>query len=458
MKENSHELISELFGRPESVASTVVMPSASALSPAMLSVLSDAQREVVLRSKSNSNAALPVENDIREVVKVSGERSGYLLNSYELDQLTARISSSRSFLGILSPLQQDLNISDIVVRGYNKIEYQRGRKNYRTAITYANQQDYEAFVERLLSSGNKSCSVKVPIVDLMLDPYTRVNVVHQSIAQGGPFVTIRFNRFEDVSIDTLIDSGLAPRFVIEYLSLAVKAGLTVLIAGEVGTGKTTLGRALASNIKQDESILVIEDTPEIKIAHPHVRHLVSRTDNSEGVGKVGPADCIRAGMRMAMSRIIFGEIRDSEAAEAFVDVCSSGHAGLSTIHARTAEDAVTRLELFLGRAQRGVSTEIFQQQISSAVQIVVHLNFCRITGKRRVMQVKELGRVIDGRIKQTPIFSYYHLNQPRWRLDHRLSNFRDKFSELDTDFSFSSCPDELNLVEAGVSDASCAWR
>src|SRR5690606_26243088 len=104
----------------------------------------------------------------------------------------------------------------------------------------------------------------------------------------------------------------------------------------------------------DESLLVIEDTPQIRVEHPHVRYVSTREANADGAGRVAPSECIRAGMRMAMNRMIFGEMRDAEAAEAFIDACASGHPGISTIHGRNAADAIARLELFLGRAQKGV--------------------------------------------------------------------------------------------------------
>ena len=148
---------------------------------------------------------------------------------------------------------------------------------------------------------------------------------------------------------------------------------------------------------------------------------------------------------MAMNRIIFGEIRDAEAAEAFVDVCASGHAGLSTMHARTAADALTRLELFLGRAQRGVERSVIASQISTAVQVVVALDVCRFTGKRRIIEVRELGAVADGVIRQREIFSYtYDDGLPTWRVVNRSSLFRDAFDRVNYT-SLTTIPPVLEL-------------
>jgi pilus assembly protein CpaF len=221
-----------------------------------------------------------------------------------------------------------------------------------------------------------------------------------------------------------------------------------MVVGEVGTGKTTLARALASSIPHDESVLVIEDTPEIRLDHPHVRYVSTREENIEGSGRVSPAQCIRAGMRMAMNRIIFGEIRDAEAAEAFVDVCASGHSGLSTLHARSALDAVTRLELFLARAQKNADRAILGAQVCTAVQVVAVVDVCKTTGVRRIMEVRELGPIADGVLRQREIFAYkITQGQPAWVVAGRVSSFRERLEQEPARFSFAGLGDLLTLSD-----------
>lgn len=149
---------------------------------------------------------------------------------------------------------------------------------------------------------------------------------------------------------------------------------------------------------------------------------------------------------MAMNRIIFGEMRDAEAAEAFIDVCASGHPGLSTIHARSASEAVTRLELFLGRAQSGVAPEILSQQVATAVQVIVHIDICKTTGLRRIMEVRELGPVADGTLRKREIFKYtVKEDQPAWRVVGRVSSSKDKLESLATPVRLHEYPAELEL-------------
>ena len=243
----------------------------------------------------------------------------------------------------------------------------------------------------------------------------------------------------------------------------------MLLAGEVGTGKTTLARALAGTIPTSESIVVIEDTPEIRLNHPHVRYVTTRDANSEGSGKISPSECIRAGMRMAMNRIIFGEIRDAEAAESFIDVCASGHPGLSTVHARTAIDAVARLELFLGRAQKGVEKRVLTEQIVTAVQVIIHIDICKQTGRRRIMEVKEIGPFSDGVLRQRDIFIYNGRRPngsqnepllPSWSVVGKVSAYRDVLESGSDPVVLSSYPKNISFPtdqqfrQAGVSSAA----
>jgi pilus assembly protein CpaF len=147
---------------------------------------------------------------------------------------------------------------------------------------------------------------------------------------------------------------------------------------------------------------------------------------------------------MAMNRIIFGEIRDAEAAEAFIDVCASGHPGISTIHARSAAEAITRLELFLGRAQRGAERQILAEQIVTAVQVIVFVDVCSVTGKRRIIEVKEIGPVADGVIRQRDIFRYGVTGDtPHWRVLTRASAHRDKLEEGADSVFLSRFPNTL---------------
>lgn len=429
----------------------------STLSPLLAHVLEDARRQLA-HAGTGKVGAQP--QDVSLAVAESANRVGVELSSYERDEILTHLEGDVHTFGILQPLIDDPKVSDIIVAGFSKVSVQQGRRSFRTQIKFPDQRAYEAYVERLLHRAGAAYSTKQPIADGMVGALVRIHAVHKSLCDDGPYLTIRINRFTSVTLDDLERNGLAPRPIFDYLRAIVGISRTVMIVGEVGTGKTTLARALAGTIPADESVLVIEDTPEIRLDHPHVRYMTTREENLEGTGRVSPAQCIRAGMRMAMNRIIFGEIRDAEAAEAFVDVCASGHSGLSTVHGRSVVDAVTRLELFLARVQKNADRGLLGAQVATAVQVMVVVDVCKHTGMRRIMEVRELGPVADGVLRQREMFTYRYVNRhPHWAVMTRVSAFREKLEQDPYRLKLSTLPELLELpIDVSYREAALSLK
>jgi len=379
------------------------------------------------------------EAQILQLVESIETANSEELSSQERTAVVSALSQSLEDFGILNPLVQDPEINDIIVRSYNEISVQKDRKNFKTDLSFACPASYQAFIENLLKRAGKSCTTSTPVVDTAIDPRVRACVTHQSFSPPGmgPMLTLRVARHSEMTLKGLQYFNFAPREILDYLEfLIANSGETLLIAGEVGTGKTTLVRALSQSIPETEAVLLIEDTQEITLSRPFSRTLLTRGNNSEGTGEIPPWLAIRTGMRMAMNRIILGEMRDAAAAEAFVDVASSGHPGISTIHARSSRDALSRLEIFLLRAQANAKVETVRRQISNAVSVIVFIEIDSVTGERKIKEVIEVGKSTEGNIQTSPIYSF----EPKgnfWRRESGLSKFDQKLRDAGVKIS---CP------------------
>jgi pilus assembly protein CpaF len=243
---------SESLVNPLALPAPVEVPEspATALSPALQHILKEVQREIGYgRVEDPENE---FSQDYEELVSRIAERFGFDLTNYERDLIVAQVEKEQRPFGVIQDLVDDPKISDIIISAYNSVTVQQGRRNYSTGVVFPNQENYEAFVEKLLSRASSNYSTKKPIADGMIGSFARVHAVHASISDGGPYCTVRLNRFSSVTLKDLESNGLAPAPILAYLKAIVRSGHTVLVAGEVGTGKTTLTRALSSTMPHDE--------------------------------------------------------------------------------------------------------------------------------------------------------------------------------------------------------------
>ena len=433
---NHSEIARHFYGSPGAVTSRARKAGSTGADAAegpSLPELTASGRYIVREAKkilsataieASSPERLP-DDEVISLIHELEEREGEELSERERRAVLVSLQTSLEHYSLLTPLIENPEVNDILIRAYDDISVQTNRRNFQTDLRFPDEETYRAFVEHLLKRAGKACTAGSPLVDASPDPHIRVCASHETLSPpgSGPMLTIRISRQEYISLEALVHHQMAPQAIVDYLSSVVAAGsFSVLIAGEVGTGKTTLLRALASRIPEDEAILTIEDTHEIVLRRKFVRTLVTREANAEGAGRISPAMAIRTGMRMAMNRLILGEMRDAEAAEAFIDVCASGHAGMSTIHARSARDAISRLELFLARSQGATHIDTIRRQIANAVSVVVYLGVDPATNQRRVLDILEIGGYSDGAIQLSPMFRYQARDRiPQWRRESGIS-------------------------------------
>lgn len=405
------------------------------LSTIASTVLREARREIGsefnLQSVQDGTQVISEAAIAGAVDKVLKRRSE-TLDDIERANIIIHLQKDLMGWGVLQPLIDNPAVTDIHCYDHQTVVLQRGKVSESTGLHWPNHQAYTSFIDRLLLRLGKSLSTQQHTVDASLPNGIRLCAVHESVCGSrGPLLCIRVPRMVQCSLDNLVMYQVAPPLIVNYLAALTRSGhCTMMVAGETGTGKTTLMKCLATQFGPEESIVAVEDTPELNFNHPYFRSLVSRPPNTEGVGEVTLQEHIKTTLRMTPTRVILGEMRTPFAAEAFLESAQTGHTGMSTVHARNARETLVRLESLLGRAQKSVSIEIIRQQIALAVDLVVWLFREKETGKPRVGEIIEVGHYVEGQIQVRPMFTLAKTGErPAWRVDSWSSQFDELLSE-----------------------------
>lgn len=396
------------------------------MSPVGNAVLREARRELGSGGAA-SGVELNEESIARAVDKVCSTRS-FVLDDVTRAEIIVSLKQDLFGWGVIQPLIDDPEVTDIHCYDYKTVVLQRGKMSEITGLRWPNQEAYVTFIDRVLYRLGKSLSTQQHTVDASFPDGKRICAVHKSVCGSrGPLVTIRVPRVQEASLESLVSYQVAPALIVNYLAALVRTvEHTFMVSGETGTGKTTLMRSLGTQFKPQESIIAIEDTPELNFQHPYFRSLMSRSANSEGMGEVTLQEHIRTTLRMCPTRVILGEMRTPEAAESFLEAAQTGHSGMSTVHARNARETLTRLESLLGRAQRGVSIDIIRQQIALAVDVVIWQMREKSSGRVRMGEVIEVGNFSEGNIQIRPMFKLVQQgDNPMWEVQSYSSFFED---------------------------------
>ena len=389
-----------------------------ALSSVANAVLREARRELGTNQDEDTSGDISEDQIARAVDKVCSTRK---LTIDDIARADIIVHLKRDLLGwgVIQPLIDNPEVTDIQCYDYQTVVLQRGKSSETTGLSWPSNESYKTFIDRVLFRLGKSISTQQHTVDAAFSDGKRLCAVHESVCGSrGPLLTIRVPRIADASLESLVSYQVAPPLMVNYLAAMTRTvEHTFMVSGETGTGKTTLMRCLGTQFRPDESIIGVEDTPELNYQHPYYRSLVSRTANTEGVGEVSLQEHIKTTLRMCPTRVILGEMRTPGAAEAFLEAAQTGHSGMSTVHARSARETLTRLESLLGRAQRGVSNDIIRQQVALAVDVVIWNYRERATGKVRMGEVIEVGNFVEGQIQIRPMFKLVNEGEnPQWEV------------------------------------------
>ena len=326
---------------------------------------------------------------IRQLLERLIDEDNPPLNQDERLRLLEELVYETFGLGPLEPLLRDPTVDDVLVNKWNEVYVERAGKLERVGVEFRDDAHVLQVIERIVSRAGRRIDESSPMVDARLPDGSRVNAIIAPLAVDGPTLSIRRTKQSPWTMDDLQRIGSINPLMAVLLEAAVKARLNILISGGSGSGKTTLLNAMVNYIGKGERVVSIEDTVELRLSGLHVVRLETRPPNIEGEGEITQRDLLRNALRMRPDRIIIGEVRGPEAFD-MLQAMNTGHKGsLTTIHANSPRDALSRMETMILMAAGNLTHETMRRHISSAIDIVVQLQRFR-DGVRRIVSISEI--------------------------------------------------------------------
>ena len=314
-----------------------------------------------------------------------------------LDELTG--------FGPIQPLLEDPEVSEVMVNGPKKVYVEKGGQLTKTPITFDDDDHVLRIIDRIILPLGRRVDADSPAVDARLPDGSRVNAVIRPVSIDGPCITIRKFRKDKLSIQQLVDYGSLTNHMAEFIRACVIARLNIVISGGTGSGKTTLLNVLSSYIPENERIVTIEDAAELQLQQDHILRLETKVANVDGTGAVTIRDLVRNSLRMRPDRIVVGECRGGEALD-MLQAMNTGHDGsLTTLHANTPRDALSRLETMVLMSGMDLPLKVVRQQISSAVDLIIQQTRLK-DGSRKVTAITEVVGMEGEIVVLTDIFKF----------------------------------------------------
>ncbi|MFK7763207.1 MAG: CpaF family protein [Roseobacter sp.] len=349
------------------------------------------------------------EQDLRQEISAIAtehlQAQSIVLNREDRQTLTSELYDEVTGLGPLETLLKDETVNDILVNGPQQIFVERSGKLQLTDVTFKDEKHLLRIIDKIVSAVGRRVDESNPYVDARLKDGSRFNAMVPPVAVDGSLVSIRKFKKDKLGIDDLVEFGAFTEEMAAYLQAAVATRLNVIVSGGTGSGKTTTLNALSSFIDNDERILTIEDTAELQLQQTHVGRMESRPPNVEGKGEVSPRDCLKNALRMRPDRIIVGETRGEEVID-MLQAMNTGHDGsMTTIHANSARDGISRLENMVAMAGIEMPLKAVRSQISSAVNLIVQASRLQ-DGSRRMTSITEITGMEGEVISMQEIFRY----------------------------------------------------
>ena len=391
-------------------------------------------RQLIERLDLTKIGVLPtdvLQQQIRRVVEDMLVDEETPLSRQDREQVIVEVQHETFGLGPIEPLMQDPSVSDVLVNGPKQVYVERHGKLERTKVIFRDDAHLLQIIDRIVSAVGRRIDESSPMVDARLADGSRVNAIIPPLALDGPVLSIRRFAVDPFKMSDLIEFGTLTPALAEFLRAAVQARLNVLVSGGTGAGKTTLLNVLSNAIPSSERIVTIEDSAELQLQQEHVVRLETRPANMEGAGAVTQRDLVRNALRMRPDRIVVGEVRGAEVLD-MLQAMNTGHDGsLSTVHANSARDALSRLETMVLMSGLTLPLRAMRDYIASALDMVIHVG--RLSdGSRKVLRVVEISGMEEDVVTTQDIFLFQQDGigpDGRVRGVHRASGIRPKFMD-----------------------------
>lgn len=397
-------------------------------------------REKLINEYSNLFSQEPIdikalEDASRRTLQETLRREHGKLSEEEQERIINDVVKGLTGFGRIDEILKDPHVTEIMINGPQKVYVERFGKTQLSVVKFDNEQQLMALVYKILRDTRRRVDETFPYTEVSLKDGSRVNIIIPPLALNGPTLTIRKFMKEIRSIDDLINLGTLDRRMAEFLVAAIKAKINMVFTGATGAGKTTLLNVLSSYIGNEERIITIEDTAELRLAQEHVVRLESRQPNIEGKGEIDIRALFKNSLRMRPDRIIIGEIRGEEVLEMLQAICSGHKGSLAVLHANSPQDAMYRIETMILTSGIPINLEAINRQIAAAVHLIVQQEQV-VDGSRKTTHITQVNGIRNGQVSLEDIFTFKNQGtdaegkvQGRWVASGVLPAFYHRFAE-----------------------------